>query len=67
MEKAIVVKSVSEEYAYVRKVCPECKFKKQSLISGKDGKKFYDALYFESEGSEVVYYFDINKFFGKKL
>jgi glutaredoxin len=62
-EKAIVVKSVSEEYAYVRKVCPECKFRKQALTS--NNKKYYDVLYFIKAGSEVVYYFDINSFFGK--
>jgi hypothetical protein len=63
IENAIVVKSVSEEYAYVKKVCPECKIKKQELISRE--KKHYDVLYFNKSGTEVVYYFDINSFFGK--
>jgi protein involved in sex pheromone biosynthesis len=62
-EKAIVVNSVSEEYAYVKKVCPGCKFKKQSLSS--KNKKYYDILIFIDSGSEVMYYFDINSFFGK--
>ena len=62
-EKAIVVKSISEEYAYVKKVCPDCKFKKQSLRS--QGKKYYDVLFFDNSGTEAVYYFDINSFYGK--
>jgi len=63
MEKAIIVNNISEEYAYVRKVCPECKLKKQVLTSR--DKKYYDLLYFTKDGKEVVYYFDINSFYGK--
>lgn len=62
-DKAIVVKNIGEEYAYVKKVCPGCKFKKQSLES--QGKKYYDLLYYDNSGAEVVYYFDINRFYGK--
>lgn len=62
-EKAIVVKSIKEEYAYVKKVCPECKLKKQALRQ--NNKKYYDVLYFDKDGTEVIYYFDINSFFGK--
>ena len=65
IEKAIIVRNVSEEYNYVRKVCEECKFKKQSLIAKDNGKKHYDALYFDKAGEEVIYYFDINSFYGK--
>jgi glutaredoxin len=62
-EKAIVVKNIDEEYAYVKKVCPDCKFKKQSLVS--QGKKYYDVLLYDNSGTEAAYYFDINSFFGK--
>lgn len=64
-EKAIVVKSISEEYAYVKKICPECKLKKQALRQ--NNKKYYDVLYFDKDGTEVIYYFDINSFFGKSF
>ena len=64
-EKAIVVKNVSEEYAYVKKVCPDCKFKKQSLRS--QGKKHYDVLFYDNSGTEVAYYFDITSFYGKSF
>jgi hypothetical protein len=64
-EKAIVVKSIKEEYAYVKKVCPECKLKKQALRQ--NNKKYYDVLYFDKDGTEVIYYFDINSFFGKSF
>jgi hypothetical protein len=62
-EKAIVVKNISEEYAYIRKVCPGCKVIKQALRS--NNKKYYDVLYVNNNGTEVVYYFDINSFYGK--
>jgi hypothetical protein len=62
-EKAIVVKSITEEYAWVKKVCPECKFKKQALRQ--NNKKYYDLLYFDKDGTTVIYYFDINSFYGK--
>jgi hypothetical protein len=65
IEKAIVVNSVSAEYAYVRKICPECKMKRQVLTSR--DKKHYDVLYFDKSGTEVIYYFDINSFFGKSF
>lgn len=64
-EKAIVVKSIKEEYAYVKKVCPECRLKKQALRQ--NNKKYYDVLYFDKDGTEVIYYFDINSFFGKSF
>jgi len=62
-EKAIAVKSITAEYAYVRQVCPDCKMKRQ-VLSFHD-KKPYDILYFDNAGKEVVYYFDISSFFGK--
>ncbi|MDR3273334.1 MAG: hypothetical protein LBT29_07635 [Flavobacteriaceae bacterium] len=63
-EKAIKVKSVPEEYGYVRKICQDCKMKKQAL-SERNGK-YYDILTLtNAEGKEVSYYFDISSFFGK--
>ncbi len=63
-ETAIIVKSVSDEYAYIRKVCPDCLFLGQSLVFKK--KKPYDVLEVKApDGQEVSYYFDISKFYGK--
>lgn len=64
IEKAIIVKSISEEYAYVRKVCNGCQFLGQSLVFKKN--KPYDILKVKkTDGKEVSYYFDISKFYGK--
>lgn len=63
-EKAIRVKSIDQEYAYVREVCPDCRINRQSLIFHE--KKPYDVLDFTRDnGEEVSYYFDISSFFGK--
>lgn len=63
-EKAIIANSISEEYAYVKKVCPDCKRQMQRLVFEK--KKPYDLLDFKkANGETVTYYFDISKFFGK--
>tara|TARA_R110002072_G_scaffold14665_13_gene60427 strand:- start:4210 stop:4512 length:303 start_codon:yes stop_codon:yes gene_type:complete len=63
-EKAIIAKSISSEYAYVRKVCPDCQFLSQSLVFEK--KIAYDILkYKKSNGEEIYYYFDISEFYGK--
>ena len=63
-EKAIVVKSIAEEYEYVKKVCINCQFLSQSLTF--DKKKPYDILELKkSNGENVSYYFDISSFFGK--
>ena len=63
-EKAIIVKSIAEEYEYVRKVCVDCQLLGQSLVFEK--KKPYDILKFKkSNGENISYYFDISKFFGK--
>ena len=64
IKNAIKVKSVSEEYQIVRKLCPNCKMNGQALLS--EGNKHYDLLNLTNEkGEEVKYYFDINSFFGK--
>lgn len=63
-DKAILAKSISAEYEYVRKVCSDCQFLGQSLVFEND--KPYDILKFKkANGEEVSYYFDISKFFGK--
>ncbi|KAF2511224.1 hypothetical protein [Flavobacterium foetidum] len=64
IKNAIKVKSVSEEYEIVRKLCPDCKMNGQALIG--EGNKHYDVLKLtNSKGEEVKYYFDINSFYGK--
>lgn len=63
-EKAIIVKSVADEYKYIRENCPNCQNKSQSLVF--KGKKPYDVLtVVKEDGGEMDYYFDISKFFGK--
>lgn len=63
-EKAIIVKSIAEEYEYVKKDCLNCQFLSQSLAIVK--KKPYDILELKkSNGEKVSYYFDISGFFGK--
>ena len=63
-EKAIIVKNISEEYEYAKKVCTDCTFIQQSLAFEKS--KPYDILTFKKPNGETAeYYFDISKFFGK--
>jgi len=65
-EKAVLAKSISDEYKYVRKVCSDCELLGQSLNFKK--KKPYDILRLKkSNGEEISYYFDISKFFGKRI
>lgn len=64
VENAIKVKSVSEEYEYVRKSCKGCQLLGQSLISHKGNP--YDVIRLKKEdGTEVSYFFDISSFYGK--
>ncbi len=64
IEKAIKVKSISEEYEYLRNNCQGCKFVQQMLIFVK--KKPYDILEVEKpDGSKASYYFDISSFYGR--
>jgi hypothetical protein len=64
IESAIKVKSVSEEYDYIRKNCSNCKPSGQSLI--KNNGKPYDVIrVINQDGKEVSYYFDISSFYGK--
>ena len=63
-QQAIVVKSISEEYEYVKNDCSDCRVIGQSLVFEK--KKPYDILKVQnSDGDIVSYYFDISKFYGK--
>ncbi|WP_323028108.1 hypothetical protein [Gelidibacter japonicus] len=65
-EKAVIVKSVAEEYEYAKKACQGCQLLGQSLSQYKN--KPYDILRFKnSDGDEVIYYFDISKFYGKRF
>lgn len=64
VENAIKVKSVPEEYTYIKNNCKDCQFISQALISNKG--KYYDLLKVKkSNGEEASYYFDISSFFGK--
>lgn len=61
-ETAIVVSSVSQEYAYIRKIgaIPE----RQSLIVAKDGRAF-DKIEVKDVNRRYVLWFNISKFYGK--
>ena len=62
--QAVVVGSVSEEYAWIQRNCPGFKVRMQSLQQI-DGKPF-DVLKIQNEqGEERTVYFDISSFFGK--
>jgi cation diffusion facilitator CzcD-associated flavoprotein CzcO len=62
--QAVVVGSVSEEYAWVQKNCPGFQLQMQSL-QNIDGKP-YDVLALKNDqGEERNVYFDISQFFGK--
>ncbi len=64
IEKAIIVKSVSEEYQWIRDNYPNSRPMGQSLIFNK--KKPYDVIHIQTEaGSEKDIYFDISKFYGR--
>ncbi|NRD19034.1 hypothetical protein HNV08_03160 [Winogradskyella eckloniae] len=63
-EKAIIVKSISDEYAFVKKACVNCTLLGQALAY--NDKKPFDILRLKNaEGETVSYYFDISLFFGK--
>lgn len=64
IEKAIIVKSISAEYDWVRKNYPGAQVTGQTLIN--KGRKHYDVLTFTTSAGETKKaYFDINSFFGK--
>lgn len=62
--QAIKVKSVAEEYEFVKSHCINCRLLNQSLII--EGDKPYDVLNLENDkGEKVSYYFDVSSFFGE--
>jgi|GEM_PF-172968 len=64
IESAIKVRSVGEEYEFVRKNCMDCKMVSQSLIEHKN--KPHDVLTLKkANDEEISYYFDISSFYGK--
>jgi hypothetical protein len=63
-EKAIIVKSVKQEYAWVEKHYPNSQRQMQQLVDHEN--KPFDVLTFTlQDGSTKRFYFDISKFFGK--
>lgn len=64
IENAIKVRSVVEEYEYVRKNCKDCMLLEQSLIEHK-GKHYDELRLKKADGQEISYYFDISSFYGK--
>lgn len=63
-ENAIVVKSISAEYEWIKANYPGSKLISQALID--DNKKQYDILTFvTATGETKKAYFDISSFFGK--
>ena len=64
-ELAVIVNSIPEEYAWMKRHCPEYQLDPQSLqkIDG----KHYDVMKLSSaRGEERTVYFDISKFFGAR-
>lgn len=63
-ENAVVVKSIKEEYEWVRVHYPGSQMQSQALMFR--DKKPYDALTFKlNDGTTKTFYFDISSFFGK--
>jgi len=63
-EKAIPVKSIAEEYAWVGQHLPGTQFESQALVN-LDGRSF-DLLTLRGQNGEVrQVYFDISSFFGQ--
>ena len=63
-EQAIVVGSVGEEYAWMRKHCAGFQLEMQTL--DEIDAKSYDVITLRSnQGEEKTVYFDISSFFGK--
>jgi len=63
-EEAIPVKSVAEEYEWIRLHYPDHIFVMQSLVFEK--KKPYDILTIEApDGAQREIYFNISRFYGK--
>lgn len=64
IEKAVIVKSIREEYDWVQQHYPGSRVTGQALLKQKG--KHYDVLTFVTPAGETnKAYFDINSFFGK--
>lgn len=62
LETAIIVKSVEEEYKYVKKKCQNCQGLSQSVMESEG--MYLDVLkYRKEDGKEILYYFDITSFY----
>jgi len=64
LETAIKVKSIKEEYEYVRNQCKNCQILGQALLHHK-GKPYDKLILKDANEKEISYYFDISSFFGK--
>lgn len=63
-EKAIIAKSIPDEYNWLKKNHPGCQFMQQSLRHYKNVP--YDVLTVKlPDGTKKDFYFDISSFFGK--
>lgn len=63
-EKAIIAKSIPDEYNWLKKNYPGCQFMQQSLRHYKNVP--YDVLTVKlPDGTKKDFYFDISSFFGK--
>lgn len=62
-EKAVKVKSVREEYQWLRKHYPSYAMIKQTLVFNDNSP--YDVLFIEIDGVKKKVYFDISSFYGK--
>jgi hypothetical protein len=66
IEKAIIAKSISYEYDWVRMTYPNSQVTQQALVT-KDRKR-YDVLTVSTSSGEVKkIYFDVSSFYGKGL
>lgn len=64
LDTALKVKSVKEEYEYVRSHCYNCQILGQALLQHK-GKPYDKLMLKNAKGEEISYFFDISSFFGK--
>ena len=63
-EKAVIAKSIPDEYNWLKKNYPGCQFMQQSLRHYKNVP--YDVLTVKlPDGTKKDFYFDISSFFGK--
>jgi len=63
-ETAVIVKSINEEYSWVREHYPGSQMQMQALVF--QGKTPYDVLTFRlADGTTQKFHFDISKFYGR--